>query len=68
MVEHGYLTFDENKAAEAAFEGLPLDPRWSPSACAVYEGMREALLKRSLSSSEYLRRVQEEQTASLTLA
>ena len=68
MVEHGYLTFDENKAAEAAFQGLPLEPGWSPSACAVYEGIREALLKRSLSSSEYLRRVQAKQTAFLTLA
>jgi len=25
------LTYDELKAAEAAFQGLPLDPKWSPS-------------------------------------
>lgn len=33
------LTFDEKKAAEAAFRGLPLDPSWSVSAQAVYYGI-----------------------------
>lgn len=30
------LTFDEQRAAEAAFRGLPIDPTWSRSAVAIY--------------------------------
>jgi hypothetical protein len=30
------LTHDEQKAAEAAFRGLPLNPRWSQSAQQIY--------------------------------
>jgi hypothetical protein len=37
------LTIDEKRAAEAAFKGLPFDSRWSPSARAVYDGIRGAL-------------------------
>jgi hypothetical protein len=37
------LTIDEKKAAEAAFRGEPLDPRWSDEACAIYEGIRKAM-------------------------
>ena len=33
------LTFDERKAAEAAFRGLPADPTWSSSAHAIYNGI-----------------------------
>jgi hypothetical protein len=33
------LTFDEQKAAEAAFRGLPADPIWSSSAHAIYDGI-----------------------------
>jgi hypothetical protein len=33
------LTHDEKKAAEAAFQGLPFDPRWSATARSVYEGI-----------------------------
>jgi len=33
------LTFDEQRASEAAFRGLPLDPRWSRSAQAIYYGI-----------------------------
>jgi hypothetical protein len=33
------LTHDEKKAAEAAFQGLPFDPRWSTAARSVYEGI-----------------------------
>lgn len=33
------LTHDERKAAEAAFNGLPFDERWSPSARTVYNGI-----------------------------
>jgi len=37
------LTIDEKRAADAAFKGLPFDSRWSPSARAVYDGIRSAL-------------------------
>ena len=33
------LTFDEQKAAEAAFRGLPANPMWSSSAHAIYNGI-----------------------------
>ena len=33
------LTYDEKKAAEAAFRGLPLNPSWSAAAREVYEGI-----------------------------
>lgn len=37
------LSHDEKKAAEAAFTGRPFDPRWSPSARVVYDGIVKAL-------------------------
>src|SRR5689334_2900452 len=37
------LTFDQKKAAEAAFRGLPPDSAWSASAGAVYDGLVTAL-------------------------
>lgn len=37
------LTIDEKRAADAAFKGIPFDSRWSPSARAVYDGVRSAL-------------------------
>lgn len=33
------LTHDEQKAAEAAFRGLPVNPRWSAQAQQVYLGI-----------------------------
>ena len=33
------LTHDQHKAAEAAFRGLPLNPRWSASAQDIYRGI-----------------------------
>ncbi len=36
------LTYDEKKAAEAAFRGLPLNPGWSAAARAIYEGIKAA--------------------------
>jgi len=33
------LTFDEKKAAEAAFRGLPIDPMWSLGAQSIYLGI-----------------------------
>ena len=37
------LTYDERKAAEAAFAGKPFNPDWSESAKKVYEGLIHAL-------------------------
>ena len=37
------LTYDEKKAAEAAFAGLPFNEAWSASARAVYDGIVKAL-------------------------
>jgi len=36
---HSILSFDEQRAAEAAFRGLPIDPTWSSSAQAIYLGI-----------------------------
>ena len=33
------LTFDEKKAAEAAFRGLPINPIWSLGAQSIYQGI-----------------------------
>lgn len=37
------LTYDEKKAAEAAFRGEPFNPNWSVAAAAVYEGIVSAM-------------------------
>lgn len=37
------LSHDEKRAADLAFKGLPFDSRWSPSARAIYDGIRGAL-------------------------
>ena len=37
------LTYDEKKAAEAAFAGHPFNEAWSASARAVYDGIVKAL-------------------------
>ena len=52
MTESTYLTFDEQKAAEAAFQGHPCDPQWSPTAREVYEGILGVLLRRCSPSHE----------------
>jgi hypothetical protein len=36
------LSYDERKAAEAAFAGRPFDPSWSASARAIYDGILTA--------------------------
>lgn len=36
MVNHNYLTHDEQLASEAAFTGKPLNPTWSQRAREVY--------------------------------
>ena len=42
------LTFDEQRAAEAAFRGLPIDPAWSPSAQTIYAGILARTLGRNI--------------------
>jgi hypothetical protein len=37
--QNSILTFDEKRAAEAAFRGLPVDPKWSSRADAIYYGI-----------------------------
>ncbi len=37
------LTHDEKKAAEAAFRGIPFDPKWSEAARKVYLGIATAI-------------------------
>jgi len=39
------LTYDEKKAAEAAFRGEPFNPAWSVAAAAVYEGIVSAMCR-----------------------
>ena len=43
------LSHDERYAAEAAFAGRPLNPRWSARAKAVYEGILKSLPTQELS-------------------
>jgi hypothetical protein len=43
------LSHDERHAAEAAFAGRPLNPRWSARAKAVYEGILKSLPTQELS-------------------
>lgn len=40
---HRQLTHDEQRAAEAAFRGIPFNPKWSSAARAVYDGILKAL-------------------------
>lgn len=42
------LTYDEAKAAEAAFKGEPFNPAWSAAAATVYAGIMEAMEKRGM--------------------
>jgi hypothetical protein len=42
------LTYDEKKAAEAAFRGEPFNPAWSAAAARVYEGILMAKGARAL--------------------
>ena len=44
------LTYDEHKAAEAAFTGEPCDPAWTQSAQRIYEGLLEAKTKLAIKS------------------
>lgn len=42
------LTYDEGKAAEAAFRGEPFNPSWSASARRIYDGILAAMDKREV--------------------
>ncbi|MCA9462981.1 MAG: hypothetical protein KC590_12710 [Nitrospira sp.] len=46
------LTHDEIKASEAAFRGLPFNPKWSNSAKLVYDGIIQALGHAPITGSE----------------
>ncbi len=41
-LDHPPLTHDERKAAEAAFQGRPINPMWSQKAQHIYDGIRAA--------------------------
>lgn len=48
------LTYDERKAAEAAFQGAPFDPQLSESARKVYLGISSAMAtKRNEAFQDY---------------
>ena len=46
------LTYDEHKASEAAFRGLPLDPKWSKHAQEVYRGILAVTKGRDINPEE----------------
>ena len=46
MTESKPLTYDEHKAAEAAFRGIPLNPDWTDSAQEIYARLSAAFVKR----------------------
>jgi hypothetical protein len=41
LIDDSLLTHDEQKAAEAAFRGLPLNSQWSRGAQRIYIGIME---------------------------
>ena len=45
-LDHPPLTHDERKAAEAAFQGRPINPMWSQKAQHIYDGIRAAQANR----------------------
>ncbi len=49
MTQPRPLTHDEKKASEAAFRGLPFNPKWSQSAKTVYDGILASLNKSTIS-------------------
>ena len=48
MTELKPLTYDERKAAEAAFRGYPTDPDWTETARLLYVKLSEAIARRSV--------------------
>ena len=59
------LSHDERQAAEAAFAGRPLNPRWSARARAVYEGILKSLPTQEISDSIVDSALSEEPLASM---
>ena len=59
------LSHDERYAAEAAFAGRPLNPRWSARAKAVYEGIQKSLPTQEISDSIVDSALSEEPLASM---
>lgn len=59
------LTYDEKKAAEAAFRGLPINPSWSTAAREVYDGIITA---RQKNPSESLVVAQDEASTAVALS
>ena len=59
------LSHDERHAAEAAFAGRPLNPRWSARAKAVYEGIQKSLPTQEISDSIVDSALSEEPLASM---
>ena len=49
MTEPKPLTYDEHKAAEAAFRGFPFNPDWTESAQEIYARLCAAIVKRNAS-------------------
>jgi hypothetical protein len=48
------LSHDEKKASEAAFRGLPFQPKWSNSAKIIYDGIVQALGNSDIAVSEHI--------------
>ena len=48
MSTRATLTHDEHKASEAAFRGLPLNPKWSRHAQEIYLGILEVTKGRDI--------------------
>lgn len=44
------LTYDQKKAAEAAFQGEPFNPAWSAAAAVVYEGIVSAMSRMQIAA------------------
>jgi hypothetical protein len=50
MTEPKPLTYDEHKAAEAAFRGYPPNPDWTESALEIYARLSAAIATRRITS------------------
>lgn len=62
MAQSRTLTHDEIKASEAAFQGLPFNPKWSNSAKIVYDGIIQAMGHSPSAETEAIHRGQADET------
>jgi len=53
MAEPKSLTYDEQKAAEAAFTGAPSNPKWTESAQLLYVRLSAAMIARGQGMSQH---------------